>query len=88
MFLSVFFDSYWMRTQGNGLVCHGILVYRNIFLSLTELSNGVLHQQHCFLYIYIDKLLIKLKESGYGCYLNGIYMGALAIYLKSNIQCI
>ena len=23
-------------------------------------------------------LLLKLKESGYGCHLNGIYMGGLA----------
>ena len=36
------------------------------------------YHQHYFLYNYIDKLLLKLKESGYGCHLNGIYMGALA----------
>ena len=37
--------------------------------------------------IYIDKLLLKLKESGYGCHLNGIYMGALAYADDITITC-
>ena len=33
---------------------------------------------YIYIYLFINKLLIQLKESGYGCHLNGIYMGALA----------
>ena len=28
--------------------------------------------------IYIDPLLLQLRNSGYGCHLNGVYMGALS----------
>ena len=29
-------------------------------------------------YIYIDPILLQLRNSGYGCHLNGVYMGALS----------
>ena len=28
--------------------------------------------------LYIDNLLFKLKDSGYGCHMNGVYMGVLS----------
>ena len=31
-----------------------------------------------FFSIYIDPLLLQLRNSGYGCHLNGVYMGALS----------
>ena len=31
-----------------------------------------------FFSIYIDYLLLQLRNSGYGCYLNGVYMGELS----------
>ena len=31
-----------------------------------------------FFIIYIDPLLLQLRNSGYGCHLNGVYMGALS----------
>ena len=30
-----------------------------------------------FFSIYIDPLLLQLRNSGYGCYLNGVYMAEL-----------
>ena len=37
--------------------------------------------------IYIDRLLILLKESGIGCHLNGTYCGALAYADDITISC-
>ena len=31
-----------------------------------------------FFSIYIDPLLLQLRNSGYGCHLNGVFMGALS----------
>ena len=31
-----------------------------------------------FFTIYIDPLLLQLRNSSYGCHLNGVYMGALS----------
>ena len=67
-------------------MCHGIIAFQNIFLFLTGVKQvGVLSPT--LFYIYIDKLLLKLKESDYGCHLNGIYMGALAYADDITITC-
>ena len=39
-------------------------------------QGGVI--SHIFFSIYIDPLLLQLRNSGYGCHLNGVYMGALS----------
>ena len=62
-----------MRIQDSTLVCHGIIVNRNIFLFSNGLKQGGVLSATLFS-IYIDKLLLKLKEPGYGCHLNGIYI--------------
>ena len=46
-----------------------------------DLCNGVKQGgviSAIFFTLYIDSLLIKLKESGYGCHMNGTFMGALS----------
>ena len=46
-----------------------------------NLSNGVKQGgvlSPILFTIYIDQLLIDLKESGFGCYLNNTFMGALS----------
>ena len=55
--------------------------WNNCFSKYFSISNGVKQGgvlSPTLFSIYIDKLLLKLKESGYGCHLNEIYMGALA----------
>ena len=45
-----------------------------------ELSNGVKQGgvlSPILLNIYIDKLLLELKRSGYGCHINNTFIGAL-----------
>ena len=45
------------------------------------MENGVKLGRGYFPYIfsiYIDLLLLQLRNSGYGCHLNGVYMGALS----------
>lgn len=37
--------------------------------------------------LYIDPLLMKLQESGYGCHINGIYTGALSYADDITISC-
>ena len=39
-------------------------------------QGGVM--SHIFFSIYIDLLLLQLRNSGYGCHLNGVYVGALS----------
>ena len=36
------------------------------------------HNNYAILFTYIDSLLITLKESGYGCHMNGTFMGTLS----------
>ena len=46
-----------------------------------SLANGVKQggvASAIFFTLYIDSLLIQLKESGYGCYIDGIFIGALS----------
>ena len=46
-----------------------------------DLCNGVKQGgviSAIFFTLYIDSLLIKLEESGYGCHMNGTFMGALS----------
>ena len=46
-----------------------------------DLCNGVKQGgviSAIFFTLYIDRLMIKLKESGYGCHMNGTFMGALS----------
>ena len=33
---------------------------------------------HHFFSLYIDPLLDRLRRSGYGCHIKGVYMGALS----------
>ena len=45
-----------------------------------ELSNGVKQGgvlSSILFNIYIDKLLLELKRSGYGCHINNIFVGVL-----------
>ena len=45
-----------------------------------ELSNGVKQGgilSPILFNIYIDKLLLELKESGFGCHINNTFVGAL-----------
>ena len=86
MFPYVSYVLYWILTQDSSLVCHGIIV----FSKYVSVSNGVKQGgvlSPTLFSIYIDKLLLKLKESGYGCHLNGIYMGALAYADDITITC-
>ena len=51
--------------------------WNNWFSKYFSVSNGVKQGgviSPILFSIYIDKLLLKLKESGYGCHLNGIYI--------------
>ena len=36
---SVVYVLYWMRTQGNSLVCHGISVYQNMLMFMNIIFN-------------------------------------------------
>ena len=47
------------------------------FPCFNEVKQGGLLSPTVFS-LYIDKLLLNLKESGYRCHYKGIYMGALA----------
>ena len=64
--------------------------WNNCFSKYFSVSNGVKQGgvlSPTLFSMYIDKLLLKLKESGYGCHLNGIYMGALAYADDITITC-
>ena len=56
----------------------GVLEYSPNRLKQDVLSTILFSLSPEILYIYMDPLLLKLNESGYGFYLNGIYIGALA----------
>ena len=46
------------------------------FTMINGVKQGVVISS-IFFSIYIDSLLLQLRNSGYGCHLNGVYMGAL-----------
>ena len=48
-------------------------------------QGGVISQ--IFLNLYIDPLLDRLRMSGFGCQLKGVYMGALSYADNITIMC-
>ena len=81
-FIRLILDAYTMRQ-----CC---VSWNNSVSKYFAVSNGVKQGgvlSPTLFSLYIDKLLLKLKESGYGCHLNGIYMGALAYADDITITC-
>ena len=86
MFPYVSYVLYWMLTPRQ----QSRVSWNNCFSKYFSVFNGVKQGgvlSPTLFYIYIDKLLLKLKESGYGCHLNGIYIGALAYADDITITC-
>ena len=73
LFIRLLLDSYIRQKS-----CVGWGVFKSNYFSL---SNGVKQGgvlSPVLFTLYIDKLLIKLKLSGVGCFLNNTYIGALS----------
>ena len=73
LFIRLLLDSY---IRQKSCVCWGVFKSNYFSLSNGVKQGGVLSP--VLFTLYIDKLLIKLKLSGVGCFLNNTYIGALS----------